>query len=119
MTKANMTLESVLTSREKRALAGEVFCNRELVDLDFSDSDLRGACFERCILLRCSFARADLRGARFASCDLQAIDLADALLGGNRFDGTTLVEPFGVTADARAAIAVAGGAFQLGHASRR
>lgn len=111
--------ESVLTAREKRDLAGELFCNRELVDLDFSGADLRGACFERSVLLRCSFAGADLRGARFLSCDLQSIDLADALLGGNRFDGTTLIEPVGVSASGREAIASAGGAFQLDRASRR
>jgi uncharacterized protein YjbI with pentapeptide repeats len=111
--------ESVLTSREKGELAGEVFCNRELVDIDFSGSDLRGASFERSVLLRCSFAGADLRGARFLFCDLHSVDLGDALLGGNRFDGTTLVEPVGVSASVRHAIAGAGGAFQLDRASRR
>ena len=115
----NERFEAVLTSREKRDLGGEVFCNRELVDLDFAGADLRGACFERSVLLRCSFAGADLRGARFVSCDLQSIDLADALLGGNRFDGTTFIEPVGMSASAREAIEGAGGAFQLDRASRR
>ena len=114
-----MIFESVLTAREKRELAGEVFCNRELIELDFSGSDLRGACFERSVLLRCSFAGADLRGARFLSCDLESIVLADAVLGDNRFDGTTLVEAIGVSASAREAIASGGGAFQLVRASRR
>jgi uncharacterized protein YjbI with pentapeptide repeats len=115
----DISFESVLTAHEKRELAGELFCNRELVDLDFSGSDLRGARFERSIVVRCSFAGADLRGARFLSCNLQSIDLANALLEDTRFDGTMLVEVLGVSSSARDAISSGGGAFQLDCASGR
>ena len=114
-----MHFEAILTLREKRELTGEMFCNRELIDLDFSGADLRGALFEKSVLLRCSFAGADLRGARFLSCDLHCVDLGDAVLGDNRFDGTTLVEPIGLTPAASKLVADAGGTFQPDKASRR
>jgi uncharacterized protein YjbI with pentapeptide repeats len=114
-----MKFEPILTSREKRELTGASFCQRELVELDFSGADLRGARFEQSVLVRCSFAGADLRGARFLSCDLHSIDFADAVLGDNRFDGTTIVDVGGMTATMTTIVADAGGTFQPRHASRR
>ena len=118
-TTRTLKFEPILTSREKRELTGEVFRQRELVELDFSGADLRGASFEESVLLRCSFAGADLRGARFVSCDLHAIDLGDAVLGDNHFVGTTLVDAVGMTPTMSRIVIEAGGTFQPGRASRR
>jgi uncharacterized protein YjbI with pentapeptide repeats len=116
---SNDTFERIFTADEKATLGGELFLNRELVGVDFSGADLRGARFERTTLVRCNLAAADVRGAHFILCDLHAVVLADVLFEDNRFDGTTLVDAVGLTADGQAVIEGGGGTFQHVHASLR
>jgi BTB/POZ domain-containing protein KCTD9 len=115
----NASLERVLTAEEKASMEGELFVNRELVDVDFSGADLRGAVFEKTLLTRCNLAGADLRGARFILCDLHGVVLAAVRLDDARFDGTTLVEVVGLDPPTRVLIERCGGSFQQARASLR
>lgn len=113
------TFECVLTTKEKAALRGATFANRELVGLDLSGADLRDARFERTVLVDCNLAGADLRGARLVLCDVRSVVFEDAVFGDNRFDGTTLVDVIGLGGAARTLIERSGGTFQPPHASSR
>lgn len=111
--------ECILTGSEKANLREQRFVNRELIGMDLSGADLRGAWFERTVLARCNLAGADLRGARFISCEIRDVLLSDAVLGDNRFDGTTLADAVGLAAATRSHIEEVGGTFQPAFASPR
>jgi uncharacterized protein YjbI with pentapeptide repeats len=119
MSEAAPPFERILTAREKSELGGRVFSDCEMIGVDLSGADLRGARFERVIFIKSTLAGADLRGANFILCELRFVVLTDTRLGDNRFDGTTLVEVAGLTAGERHAVERSGGAFQHERASLR
>jgi uncharacterized protein YjbI with pentapeptide repeats len=111
--------ERVLTGQEKQELQQAVFRNRELVGIDLTHADLRGACFEGVILDRCDLTGADLRGARFILCELRDVVMAETQLGETRFDGTMLQGVVGLSESERLAVVRGGGVEQPPHASQR
>ena len=112
-------LERVFSKEEKAGLCGEVFVNRELLEVDLASADLRAAHFKSTLLDRCDLTSADLRGTHFILCDFHRVNLTGAVLGETRFDGSTFVDPVGVDDRLRAVIESGGGTFLPGCASRR
>ena len=116
---ADSPFEPILTSREKRELHHELFCDGEFVGVDLSGADLRNARFERTLLASCNLTGADLRGAQFVLCDVRSVDLTSAKLGENDFTGTMLMDVVGLTGEDQSLIKWAGGEFQHPRASLR
>jgi uncharacterized protein YjbI with pentapeptide repeats len=119
MSEATTLFERILTAREKTELAGQLVHDREIVGVDLSGADLRGAQFVRVVLDHCNLAGADLRGAHFIHCDLLFVVLSGVQTGDNRFVATTLVEAIGLPPDDRAAFERSGAVFRSEHASLR
>jgi uncharacterized protein YjbI with pentapeptide repeats len=111
--------ERVLTEQEKQELQQAVFRNRELVGMDLTHADLRGARFEGVVLERCDLTGADLRGARFILCELRDVVMVETQLAETCFDGTMLLGVLGLSEPERLEVVRGGGVEQPSRASHR
>jgi uncharacterized protein YjbI with pentapeptide repeats len=102
-------LRVIFTLGEKQLLAGGVFSDMDLDNVDFSGADLREASFNGVSLEGSDFSEANLSGARFLECDLRGASFERAIFHRTSFHKSWLIGVTGLSQELRDYVCAKGG----------
>ena len=103
----------IFTWGEKQLLAGGVFSDVDLDNVDFSGADLRETCFIGVSLEGSDFSEANLSGARFVGCDLRGASFERAIFHRTSFHKSWLIGATGLSQQLRDYVRAKGGLLWL------